>query len=253
MAVLTQRQGRALWIDVARGGAILAMIAYHFSFHLTFFGYVDWPVAFHPAWRSFAASIASTFVFAAGVSLTYAHGERIRWRAFWRRFAIIAGCAALVTIGTVFAMPAPIYFGILHAIALFSLLALPFLAAPAWLTLAAAVAVLVLPHVYTSPMFDGPWFYPLGLASRAPFTFDYEPIFPWFGAMLLGIVAGRLVPRPAAGASGYDRANWPLRAIAAAGRNSLVIYVVHQPLLFGLLMAFNWVLYVGSGDWLPAQ
>ncbi len=245
MALLSARPGRALWIDVARGGAILAMIAYHFSFDLTFFGFTDWPVAFHPLWRGFAASIASTFVFAAGVSLVYAHGGGIRWRSFLTRLAVIAGCAALVTVGTMLAMPAPIYFGILHAIALFSVLALPFLRAPPWQILAAAALVLAAPSVLTSPAFDGPWFYPLGLAARHPVTFDYEPIFPWFGVMLIGVAVGRLIPRPAPDKSGYRVAGRPLRLVAAAGRNSLAIYIAHQPLLFGLLMltvmAIGWL------------
>ncbi|GAB5377343.1 MAG: hypothetical protein AcusKO_38050 [Acuticoccus sp.] len=229
-------QRRALWIDVARGGAILAMIAYHASFDLMFFGLVDWPVAFHPAWRAFAAAIASTFLFAVGVSLVYAHGAGIRWRAFWRRFAVIALFALLVTVGTVLAMPAPIYFGILHAIALFSLLALPFLRAPVGLTVAVAGLVLLAPAVLTSPALDAPYLYAIGLGTAQPFTFDYEPVFPWFAVTLLGVAAGRLVARPAPGASGYARAGRPLRLLAAAGRNSLAIYVLHQPVLFGLLM-----------------
>ena len=253
MALLNEHSGRALWVDVARGGAILAMIVYHFSFDLSFFGFADWPVAFHPMWRGFAASIASSFVFAAGVSLVYAHGEGIRWQAFWRRFAVIAACAGLVTVGTIATMPEPIWFGILHAIALFSLLALPFLAAPVWLTLAVALFVLGLPHVFTSAAFDGPWFYPLGLAARPPLTFDYEPIFPWFGVTLLGVAVGRLVPRPAPGASGYDRAGRPLAFVAAAGRNSLAIYILHQPVLFSLMMTAAWILQIASGDWLPPQ
>lgn len=252
MALLNPRASRALWIDVARGGAILAMIVYHASFDMMFFGFVDWPVSHHPLWRAFAAAIASTFLFVVGVSLVYAHGEGIRWRAFLRRFAIIAGCAALVTVGTVIMVPAPIYFGILHAIAAFSVLALPFLRAPVWLTVAAAALVLVVPHLVGGPAFDAAWAYPLGLSPTRPFTFDYEPVFPWFAVTLLGVAAGRLIPRPAPAASGYRQEGRALAFLAAAGRNSLVIYIVHQPLLFGIMM-----LAVMASSWIggppPAQ
>ena len=224
---------RIVWLDAARGVAILAMVAYHFSFDLMFFGHVDWPVTSSPAWCAFAASIASTFLFLVGVSLVAAHRDGIRWRPFLKRLAWVAGGAAVVTLGTMFAMPVPIYFGILHAIALFSVLALPFVRAPVLLTAAVAAAVFVLPFVWRDPIFFAPWAYPLGLAPHMPVTFDYEPIFPWFAVTLLGVVAGRVVPlRPGAGAVG------PLwSAVARLGRWSFVIYLLHQPVLFGTLMA----------------
>ncbi|MEM8854816.1 MAG: heparan-alpha-glucosaminide N-acetyltransferase, partial [Pseudomonadota bacterium] len=152
------RSPRALWLDVARGWAIIAMVVYHLAFDLTLFGYVDWPVVSHPLWRGFAASIASTFLFLTGVSLVYAHGTGMRWRPFWRRFAVIALAAGAVSVATYFAMPSPIYFGILHAIATFSVLALAFLFAPVAVTLVAAAAVLVLPFVYRDPLFAAPVF-----------------------------------------------------------------------------------------------
>lgn len=247
MALLTKGSRRALWVDVARGGAILAMVVYHFSFDLTFFGFARIPVAANPWWRAYAGAIASTFLFAVGVSLVYAHGGGIRWRSFLIRLAVLVLCAALVSAGTMLAMPAPIFFGILHAIAAFSVLALPFLRAPVWLTLATAAAVLVLPMVYSAEFFSAPYFYPLGLSTRPPFTFDYEPVFPWFAVTLLGVATGRLVPRPAPGASGYDRAGGFLRFLAATGRNSLLIYLLHQPILFGLLLLATYVIDATMG------
>ena len=237
MAILTRSAGRALWLDVARGGALIAMVAYHFSFDLLLFGMADWPVGSHPAWRTFAAAIASTFLFSAGVSLGYAHGAGIRWHPFLRRLAILAACAALVTIGTMATMPAPIYFGILHAIATFSVLALPFLRAPVWLTVGAAILVLFAPTVLASPFFNAGVFYPLGLAEVRPFTFDYEPIFPWFSVVLLGVAFARLRPLPQM-RSEAEPVGPILGALAFLGRHSLIVYILHQPILFGLFMGF---------------
>ena len=62
----------------------------------------------------------------------------MRWPAYWRRFLIIAGAAALVSVGTYFVFPgAFVFFGILHCIAAASLVALPFLFLPAFLDSAA--------------------------------------------------------------------------------------------------------------------
>ena len=209
------------------------MIAYHLSFDLYFFRFVDWPVTTNPAWRGFAAGIASTFLFLVGVSLVAAHGNGIRWRPFLKRLAMVVAGAAAVTLGTYFAMPVPIYFGILHAIATFSVLALPLVRAPVWVIVLVAAAVFALPHFARDPLFEAAWAYPLGLAPQLPITFDYEPIFPWFGATLLGLIVGRLMAlRPTA-----PPIPAPWRALAWLGRWSFVIYLAHQPVLFGALLA----------------
>lgn len=231
-AIDGSRAGRLVWLDVARGVAIVAMVVYHLAFDLTFFGFVDWPVTSDPLWRGFAAWIASTFIFLVGVSLVIAHGRGIRWRAFGRRLAILVAAAAVVTVGTWFAMPVPITFGILHAIATFSVLALPFLFVPVPLTLAAAAFVFALPAVWRSEAFAHPLLVPFGLAPVPPLTFDYEPIFPWFGLTLLGVAAARLLRLPEG-----NRATLCAGVLAWAGRNSLLIYLLHQPILFGVLMA----------------
>jgi uncharacterized membrane protein len=223
---------RLVWLDVARGVAIVAMVAYHLSFDLYFFGFVDWPVTSNPVWRAFAAWIASTFVFLVGVSLVVAHGRGIRWRPFLRRLAILVAAAAAVTVGTLLAMPAPITFGILHAIATFSVLALPFLFAPGPVTLAAAAAVFALPALWRSEVFAHPLLVPFGLAPVPPVTFDYEPIFPWFGLTLLGVAVARAMRLPEG-----STADVAPGVLAWAGRHSLVIYLLHQPVLFALLMA----------------
>lgn len=233
-AAAVTRKPRILWLDAARGVGIIAVVVYHAAFDLTFFGYVDWPVGTHPLWRAFAAAAASTFVFLVGVSLVVAHREGIRWRAFLRRLAIIVVAAGAVTVGTMFVMPVPIYFGILHAIATFSVLALPFLRLPVLVTLLVAVVVFALPFVGRSEIFAGAWAYPLGLAPVAPLAFDYEPIFPWFSVTLLGVVVGRLMPvRPPP--ANPERV-WT--ALAWLGRYSLIIYLVHQPILFAILMSY---------------
>ena len=260
-------------IDVTRGAAILAMVAYHFSFDLYHFGYVDWPVTTAPAWRGFAAAIASTFLFLAGVGLVLAHGDGIRWRAFARRLAIIALAAAAVTAVTLMAMPAaPVWFGILHAIALFSLIGLAFVRVAVPVTLAAAVAVMVLPFVWRSPAFDGFAFIWLGLGERLRASMDYEPLFPWFGVTLLGIAlartfrdAFRRAARPAAPADADAAAAdggtapgepprpsqpaLPARVLAWAGRRSLIIYLLHQPVLFAVLFTALAVAGPPSGPW----
>lgn len=230
--------GRIDAIDVARGLALLAMAVYHFSWDLSFLQLVATPVGSDPAWQWFARAIAGSFLFLVGVSLALGHGDGVRWRPFLKRFATIAGAAGLITVATYFVFPdSYIFFGILHCIAVSSVLALPFLRLPWPATLAAAALVLAAPHLAASDAFDAPAVAWLGLGTRVPVTNDYVPIFPWFGMVLAGIAAGRLT-LPLLGGRWFLRwrAGGPVgRALRWAGRRSLVLYLLHQPVLLGLL------------------
>lgn len=225
-------------IDVARGLAICAMVVYHFSWDLSYLKLISTNVVEDPGWRWFARAIAGSFLVLVGVSLALAHARGFRRRAFLRRLSRIAGSAALVTLVTYFAFPESyIFFGILHCIAVSSLFALPFLRLPTWLTLIVAIGVFATPFVLTSPAFDAPWLDWLGLGLFAPATNDYEPIFPWFAMVLLGLVLGRGLLSSETGQflAGWSARDAVSRGLIWAGRKSLPIYLLHQPILMALL------------------
>ncbi|WP_235897482.1 heparan-alpha-glucosaminide N-acetyltransferase [Neoaquamicrobium microcysteis] len=230
-------------IDFARGAALVAMAIYHFAWDLEFFGYAPPGMTAEGGWKLFARGIASSFLFLVGVSLYLAHANGIRWASFRRRFIMVAGAAAAISLITWFAVPgAFIFFGILHQIALASLLGLAFLRWPAWATVLAALAVIAAPHFLRSTLFDHPAFWWLGLSSVNPRSNDYVPLFPWFAAVLLGIAAAGLATR--AGLFARLRAlalpRWT-RPVQTAGRHSLLVYLVHQPVLIGLIWLFSLV------------
>ena len=234
--VLSLGAGRIDAVDMARGFALLTMAVYHFSWDLSFFQLIATPVGTDPAWKWFARCIAGSFLFLAGASLVLGHGDEIRWRPFGRRLAMVAGAAAAVTVVTYFAFrDSYIFFGILHCIALSSVLALPFLRLPWPVTAACAALALAMPHLVHGEAFDAPALIWLGLGSRVPVTNDWVPVFPWFGMALAGVAAARLV-RPLLYRLASRRAGTaPGQALAWAGRRSLVIYLVHQPVLLALL------------------
>jgi uncharacterized membrane protein len=188
--------------------------------------------------RLLSHTVASAFLGLAGVSLALAHRRGLNQRAFWRRLGIIAGAASLVTAGSVvFAPGEGIFFGILHCIAAASLIAAPFVRAPAWASLAIGFAAIAAPFQVHSSLFDPPWLLWLGLGEALPNTLDWRPLLPWAGVVFLGLGLARTQGAMARLTSPkrWRAESAPSSAICFAGRHSLPIYLVHQPILIGLL------------------
>ena len=228
-------------LDIARTGALVAMAVYHFVYDLELFGYLVPGTAVTGGWRMLAVATASSFLFLAGVSLWLAHGDGLRWRGFVKRLAMIAGAAALISLATYLAIPQGfIFFGILHCIALSSVFGIAFLRLPDWALAVCAGCVL---WVGLQPGFaglDAPVLWWSGLQAVPTPSVDYVPIFPWFAAFLAGMAVARLMDRLGLWARlatpdtapVWVRLGWP-------GRHSLLIYLVHQPVLIGAIWVFT--------------
>jgi uncharacterized membrane protein len=174
-------------LDVARGLALVAMALYHATWDLGALRLTPENYALTPSGRLAAHGIAGCFLILVGIGLVLMNGERFAAGPFALRLARIAGAALLVTAATVVTDPSSyIFFGILHCIAVSSVLAL---------------------------------------------------LFPWFGMVLAGVAMALY------GLAAFRRsrlANWTAtgrfaRGLAWAGRHSLAIYLIHQPILIGLL------------------
>jgi uncharacterized membrane protein len=230
---------RVALVDAIRGAAIAAMVVFHLVWDLSFAGFIDGAAPLSPGFKAYSHLVASTFLIVVGVSLVLADRNASRGR-IWRRIGVLAVASAGITLATWLAFPDSfIFFGILHCITLASIVALPLVRAPAWLVCILAGAVLTMPAVVASPLFDAPVFWWTGLGTHAPVTDDYRPFFPWVGVVLAGIVLARwamartdparpwLIWSPKARAAGL---------LAFGGRHSLAIYLIHQPLLFGAVL-----------------
>lgn len=233
-------RGRIELLDLARGAALLAMFVYHFAYDLSFFRLIGIDVVADPGWRAFARIIAGSFLAIVGFSLVLATRNGLNREAWLRRFAMVAGAALLVSFGTWFAVPENfIFFGILHHIALASLLALPLLRLPALaLTLLGATSF-ALPFLLGDEVFDSLWLSWLGFGPW-PRTADFVPLFPWFGCVLMGMALAKLLlaTMPEAAWTRWRPNSGPARLVALGGRNSLIVYLVHQPLFIGALLLF---------------
>lgn len=221
-------------IDHARSAALIGMVVFHLTFDLQMFALIAPGTIEHPAWMAFARLVAGSFVFLAGVSLVLAHGDGIRWESYVRGTGLVALAALAVSLATLVAMPQMfVFFGILHVIALGRVIGLGFLRAPLWLIAATLAVVWAAPLLGTHPAFNTRWLAWIGFARTLPTSMDFEPVFPWLAPFLLGMLAARLdLPRRA---SPLAQRGLLWSALAWAGRHSLPIYLIHQPVLIALV------------------
>lgn len=237
---LPTRLTRRSFVDVLRGTAIVMMFAYHFTFDLHYYGVVSADFNHDPFWLGFRAIIVSLFLGVMGVSLHLATARGVNPRAFGRRLLLVAGCAGLVSAGSYAMFPnSMIFFGILHFIAVASVLGLLFWRL-FWLNLIVGGGLIVAGLQFQHPWFDLPAWQWLGMMTHKPVTEDYVPLLPWFGVVLIGMFLGKLI---------YQRENVPAfarwtgrhpvaRLLAFGGRHSLPVYMLHQPVFLGVLYLF---------------
>ena len=228
-----QRTAREPALDALRGAAILAMVAYHFSFDLRFFGLTQWDFYRDPFWLNARTLILSSFLLIAGISLVLSGHRRATTARFRRHVGRIAACALTVSAASYLLFPESwIWFGVLHAIAVSLVLARPLARRPA-LALAIGAAMIAAGNLYSNAMFDNRALGWLGFMTAKPRTEDYVPLFPWAGVLLVGIGTGHALLRAGLRPIAFA-ARWP-RWMAWLGRHSLAIYMVHQPVFLALL------------------
>ncbi|WP_310388145.1 heparan-alpha-glucosaminide N-acetyltransferase [Rhizobium sp. 1399] len=236
-------------VDTARGAALIAMATYHFSWDLEFMGYLT-PGTAESGWlKIYARAIATTFLFIVGVSLVLSSRPDIRWPSFWKRFAMIAGAAVVISAATAYFVPGGwIYFGILHSIAVLSLIGVVFLRLPLPVTLLVSLALFVawiadafvMPGVLDSHLFDPKYLAWIGFAATPDRSNDFVPLFPWATPFFLGMGLVRLSFRtnlPQKLASLGTGGTW----LARLGRHSLAFYLIHQPVLIAIAYGLTFI------------
>ena len=232
-------------LDVFRGIAILTVIAYHFSwdlenFNITYLGLLE-----APFWLAARTLIAGSFLFIAGFALVLATRNGVNRTRFAWRLGKILVAAAFVSAVTYWQFPqAGVFFGILHCIVLASVIGLAFIRLPWWVPAVVGVAIAVVDY-YPQSWATGDWLLWLGLGGVDVYAVDYVPLVPWLAGFLWGIAAARLIlalplwEQLAA----VEVSGWLGRGIRFLGRHTLLIYLIHQPILFGL---FNlWFMLTG--------
>ena len=229
-------------LDALRGLAMVWMIGFHFGFDLNHLGWLTPRQNFYrdPFWTGQRTVIVSLFLCCAGLGQAVALQAAQGWPRFWRRWAQVAGCALAVSAGSALMFPASwISFGVLHGMAVMLLVARLAGRLGPWLWPLGGL-LLALPRLVAHPVFDSRWTNWVGLVTRKPVTEDWVPVLPWLGVLLWGLAAGQwLLARHPGWLAGALPA--VLQPLATLGRWPLTVYMLHQPLLIGGLLALGWL------------
>lgn len=241
-------------LDELRGLAIIFMVVYHAFFSLDeVFGSAAGQML-HKAMRPVQPFIAGTFILICGICCRFSHSNALRGLR-------IAGAAALVTLVTwllsFFGMDLVITFGVLHllaaAVLLFALLRRPLDKLPqrlVFLVFAALFLASIFPFYVGQPGFavgsrtlhfpqtESFPLYALGFPSTVFDSSDYVPLIPWLFLFLAGTALGAYGEKGRFPAFFAKSRIPPLQWL---GRRSLLMYLLHQPVLFGLFSVIFWV------------
>ena len=221
-------RSRIPFLDAWRGSAVIVMLGWHLCWDLAAYGVFSPVKMFSPIAGMARMFIVFSFVLVSGISCRYSRDNL-------RRGIRTLLCAAAVSVA-MYLFGDPIWFGILHllgiSMCLYGLWGKQFEKLPPAVTAGVcmilfAVFLVIVDRVRVS--FPGFWMF--GLRTLEFYSADYYPLFPWLFLFLTGAVIGGKLRQ------GGDRAfPEPYPAwLCWIGRRALWIYMLHQPLLMGVL------------------
>lgn len=221
---------RLLEIDALRGIAILMMIVFHFAFDLDYLGIEDIAI-YEGGWAVWRRVTQFLFLGLVGLSV---HFSGRGFSGQLKRGAFIFSLGMLITFATWIAIgDGFVKFGILHLIGVSVPVVVLFKKRPRMAVLFTAV-ILAIAMRFQGVDVENPWLFAIGLPAPGFYSLDYFPIFPWLAVPLLGLVFGE---------SFYKKkkptkiaALGKLKSLGFLGRHSLLIYMIHQPIIYYTLV-----------------
>ncbi|MFR1518432.1 MAG: DUF1624 domain-containing protein [Clostridia bacterium] len=225
-----------IWeLDAFRGLFILCVVFIHTIFDLQIFGFIseDTPLIFNII-RDYGGIL---FILISGICVTL--GSHCFKRGM---FVFLCGMAITLVTYTMYRIdPANkdllIHFGILHLLGLCMMLYPLFRKLPVWAAGMLGILFLAMGFVVLPLRSDIPFSLVIGIIPKGYVAADYFPVFPNMGWFLLGSVLGRtvyksrqsLMPR-------FPYAAPPVKFFSFCGRHSLWIYMLHQPVIYGIVL-----------------
>lgn len=241
----TQLKNRVFLLDEIRGFAILCMVLYHTVYDLLLLFPIEFPF-FHSCFMNAVRDLfAGIFIFISGTACRFSRNNL-------KRGLLCLGFGMIMTLATWLILPEQlIVFGILHMLGCSMILFWLFRPLLDRIPKIPLLLLLGLLFLITIPLDSGflgisglaefhlplqiyrtNWLSPIGIYNRNFVSTDYFPLFPWTFLFLAGTVVGIWIKKGAFPDSFYRQHS---RFLSLIGRNTIGIYLLHQPVIFGLL------------------
>lgn len=228
-------------IDALRGLSVILMVAHHLLYNLAAFLGAPWWLFTNPVFDVLHYIFAGLFIFLSGVSSRLSHSNIKRGAI---AFALAMGITAVT-----WYLDMPIWFGVLHLLGFCMLFfgvtrpiwdAIPRTVAPFLYIALLITGVYAVGHfeLTTGQMWSRSILWILGWQQRGFVSFDYFPLIPWLFVFLTGTWAGLYIKERKLPGWFYE-VKPPL--FPAVGRKALIIYVLHQPVLYGLVIGIKYM------------
>jgi len=233
---LEEKKKRIDIIDAARGFSVLLMVIHHAFYDI--YAFLDGPVWLYrnPVFMFMQIIFIGVFILVSGIASRFSRGNI-------ERGSIVIVFAVIITYITV-RVGSPIYFGILHLLGSFMIFygltrkiwdRIPRKVAP--YIYIALIALTALARAHFSPTSENPVLRDLlsifGWRQQGWVNADYQTVLPWIFVFLFGTWVGGYIREGKFPKWFYE---FKVPVFPFIGRNALVIYVAHQPVLYGLTM-----------------
>lgn len=216
------KEQRLHFLDFLRGLLLLIMVIYHYLFNLSYF--FNYPINLDGFFLKVIPPVfSSCFLLVSGYSSTLSHNS-------FKRGSYVFFWGLIITIVTILFTPeAPIYFGILHCIGIMMILSTYLKSFPNKFLLFLSLGILLSGYIVKDFHLNHNLLLFLGITSNSFASLDYYPLIPHGAFFLLGILLGRKnIPE-----FFYKKTQNKIgEVLTLAGKNSLKVYLLHQPLFF---------------------
>lgn len=223
-----------IWeLDALRGFCILCMVAVHLIYDLITFAGMQLAL---PGWFLIVQNFGGIiFVILSGICVTLGSRHIKRGLIVFAAGMLITAVTALMSKLGLSDESVIVRFGVLHLLGISMLLYGLYRKQPTAAILAQAICFIVLGYLFIGVRVQTHLLFPFGLCYPGFFSSDYFPLFPQFGYFLLGVCLGRTLYREKKPLLSVRLGRTaPMRFFCFCGRQSLWIYLAHQPILFAL-------------------
>jgi uncharacterized membrane protein len=215
-------------LDAWRSLAIVIMVGYHFLYDLALVGRMSWKDLYSPGLNALQLFGCCSFILLCGISSRFSRSNVKR--------GLVTLSAGLLIMAGAYLAGRPVLFGILQflglSMLLYGLAGRAYERLPGLPAAAVCLVLFLLTRTWTKTTYvTARWRWPLGFRFEGFYSADYYPMLPWIFVFLIGTCLGGVILR-------HRDAVWLYTPVPAAvtwpGRNSLLIYLLHQPVLYSL-------------------